>query len=125
MEVALSKVLSAKESILHMKISGIIPYAVVRKFCQLKEWLMHESLMAAEAQKGLIERTHGEVGKNGAISFSSAEMVSEFEKGWREILDSKIECEIEKLDLSNHKDYITFDSSAVDIDSLANFIIFE
>ena len=118
-------VLAASVAIQYMEITGGIPFKVVRGLSKIRSAIAEEAQIVNKEQERLLGEYNGKVLQNGNVSFPDVQKRKDFETAWGEVLDSEVEIDLDRLDLSALADNIIFHNSNVDVDALSTFIDFD
>lgn len=118
-------VLAASVAIQYMEITGGIPFKVVRGLSKIRAAIAEEAQIVNKEQERLLGEYNGKVLQNGNVSFPDVQKRKDFEAAWVEVLDSEVEIDLDRLDLSALADNIIFHNSNVDVDALSTFIDFD
>ena len=125
MRVFVKDVLAASVAAQFMEITGTVPFKTVRGLSKIRSALAEETQIANKEQERLLSEYEGKVLGNGTISFPSTEKRKEFEAAWIGILNSEVEFDQDRFDLSALVDQIVFHNANVDVDALSTFFDFD
>lgn len=125
MKVSVKDVLAASVAIQFMEITGTVPFKTVRGLSKIRSSLAEEAQIANKEQERLLGEYEGKVLGNGSVSFPSAEKRKEFEAAWIGILNSEVEFDQDRFDLSALVDQIVFHNANVDVEALSAFFDFD
>ena len=119
------KILAANTAIQYMDVQGGAPFKVVRSLSKLRKALADEAQIAEEQQEKLIKDLDGKFASGVVLSFPDVKTKEKFEKAWEDVLDTEVEIDLDRLDLSAFADNIIFHNTNVDVDALSTFIDFD
>lgn len=124
MKGIVKRVLAANTAIQYMEIQGGAPYKIVRCLSKLRSALADEARIAEERQESLLNEYNGKPANGMVIAFPDADARQKFEKEWEDVLNTEVEINIERVDLSSLADNIVFHNTNVDVEALSTFIYF-
>ena len=125
MKGKIKEILEANTAIQYMDVQGGAPFKVVRNLSKLRTALSDEVKIAGEQNERLLKEYGGKPTNEMVISFPDVESRKKFEKAWEDVLDTEVEIDLDRLDLSAFADNIIFHNTNVDVDALSTFIDFD
>lgn len=124
MKVTIKDMIAANAALNGMVLTGGAPYRIVRGLQKLRK-VFDEEIRGADAESGKkIQELGGRPQKDGTIEFPDVEKRIEFEKSWDDIMNTAIDVDMDRINLSLYTDNIIFQNLNADVDALSAFIDF-